>query len=619
MSYFDRNIECIRENNKDLYEGIINYTEYSKDISVFTYDAKIEGQYIELHIDNKIYYMNSIYSPRAEALRIIEKCKDMDPRSKLAFVGFGNGTLARELMNMEDSKAAYIFYEPSPEIFKHVLENYDLTDILNNGKIHIFVEGYNSNKLNIWLNDAFSYSNWKLLFIYTLSKYDKLFNNNEKWFNGLCNDILRTKSAERNTIIEFAEDTLKNSIESLVHLPFATSSYDFLNKFPKDMPAIVVAAGPSLEKNVHYLKEAKNKALIIAVDRAAIYLLNQGIEPDMVCTIDPRKPVHMFDDDRLKDIPLVISPNSNINAINRVEGGSKMIYGTSYELYNTDIFKKYGSYVPAFPVGGSVATFAFYLAVYWEFSRVVLIGQDLATSGNKHHAGEEGYNDSNIPKNMIEVEDIYGGTAYTTPDFYEYVKWYNMQIEHLSDKIEVIDATEGGAKFKGSIIMTLKEVVDNYCINEYDVTAIINGVGETFNDDVKKSIIQDYIKSKDNFKKIKRILSEAVSDMSRGVTLIKRGTYTNRDLDNIEKSIFKSNKLIEESYEAFFFVESSLEEELEMTDDIYDSHDNPLDETIRLYEKIIKYYNKLLETEAKVIPMWDAMIEKVQDKIRDII
>ncbi len=618
MSYFNKNIECIKNNDKDLYEGIINYIEYSNDIKVYTFDAKIEGQYIELQADNKRYYMSSTYSPTAEALRIIEKCKDMDPRSKLAFVGFGNGTLARELINMEDSKAAYIFYEPSPEVFKHVLENYDLTDILNNRKIHIFVEDYNSNKLNIWLNDAFSYSNWKLLFIYTLSKYDRLFSDREKWFKSLCGDILKTKSIECNTIIEFAEDTLKNSIESLVHLPFVTTSYDFLNKFPKDMIAIVVAAGPSLEKNVHYLKEAKNKALIIAVDRAAIYLLNQGIEPDMVCTVDPRKPLWIFDDDRLKNSPLVISPNSNINVINRLDGGKRLIYGTSYEPYNTEIFNKYGSYIPAFPIGGSVATFAFYLAVYWEFSRVVLIGQDLATSGNKHHAGEEEYNDRNRPDNMIEVEDVYGNTAYTTPDFYEYIKWYNMQIEYLSDKVEVIDATEGGAKFKGSTIMTLKEVIDNYCTNEYDIEAIIDSVGETFNENIKKSIVQDYIKSKDNFKKIKRVLSEAVSDMNRGVTLIKRGTYTNRDLDNIEKSVFKGNQLIEESLEAFFFVESSLEEELEMTDDIYEASDNPLDETIRLYEKIIKYYNKLLETEAKVMPMWDEMIEKVQDKMSNI-
>ena len=43
-----------------------------------------------------------------------------------------------------------------------------------------------------------------------------------------------------------------------------------------DVPAIIVAAGPSLNKNVQELKQAKGKALILVVDAALRAVVNTG-------------------------------------------------------------------------------------------------------------------------------------------------------------------------------------------------------------------------------------------------------------------------------------------------------------------------------------------------------
>ncbi|WP_373845633.1 6-hydroxymethylpterin diphosphokinase MptE-like protein, partial [Clostridium sp.] len=50
----------------------------------------------------------------------------------------------------------------------------------------------------------------------------------------------------------------------------------------KDIPAIIVSAGPSLDKNISELKRAEGKALIIATDAVLTTLKNHGIVPDAV-------------------------------------------------------------------------------------------------------------------------------------------------------------------------------------------------------------------------------------------------------------------------------------------------------------------------------------------------
>ena len=54
----------------------------------------------------------------------------------------------------------------------------------------------------------------------------------------------------------------------------------------KGIPAIVVAAGPSLDKNIDLLKKIKGRFPIIAVDTALRHMIANGIKPDIVCAAD---------------------------------------------------------------------------------------------------------------------------------------------------------------------------------------------------------------------------------------------------------------------------------------------------------------------------------------------
>ena len=75
----------------------------------------------------------------------------------------------------------------------------------------------------------------------------------------------------------------------------------------KGRPAIIVSAGPSIEKNFHLLKEAKGKAIIIAVDVVVPTILPAGIIPDFIVALEAnRKLYRAFENNPLlKFCPLI--------------------------------------------------------------------------------------------------------------------------------------------------------------------------------------------------------------------------------------------------------------------------------------------------------------------------
>ena len=53
------------------------------------------------------------------------------------------------------------------------------------------------------------------------------------------------------------------------------------------VPAMIVAAGPSLNRNIEDLKAVEGRALIVAVDTAVRPLLTAGVQPHLAVSVDP--------------------------------------------------------------------------------------------------------------------------------------------------------------------------------------------------------------------------------------------------------------------------------------------------------------------------------------------
>jgi hypothetical protein len=88
-----------------------------------------------------------------------------------------------------------------------------------------------------------------------------------------------------NTLVINGRRTAENVARNLAAY-VETPSVNELKDQYKGRPAIIVSAGPSLRKNKHQLRDAQGKAVIIAVQTILQPLLEMGIEPQFVTSLD---------------------------------------------------------------------------------------------------------------------------------------------------------------------------------------------------------------------------------------------------------------------------------------------------------------------------------------------
>ena len=119
--------------------------------------------------------------------------------------------------------------------------------------------------------------------------------------------------------------------------------------------------------------------------------------------------------------------------------------------------------------GPLVGNFAFNIARYLGCSPLILVGQDLSfkPTGATHVKGMVfGQTDHNYKKNTVAVEGNYEETLLTTRSFEEGIRSLEIQVAALDGLC--INATEGGAKIRGTRLMSLKEALDHYCKEPFD-------------------------------------------------------------------------------------------------------------------------------------------------------
>ena len=220
----------------------------------------------------------------------------------------------------------------------------------------------------------------------------------------------------------------------------------------------LVAAGPSLDKNIHLLKEYLTNgaadSVVLAVGTVFRKLVNMQLMPDYVGILDAADRVYgqMYG--------LENQPTSLILASTACQKMAKNFTGDKYllcqsQLEESEAYAK-EHYYQVYGTGGSVATMLFEVAIRLGAKRIICLGLDLAYTGEKMHA--EGTSKRDLTdgvKNLIRIKSQDGGFVYTTEAMEMYRQWFENRIKQKTPVI--INATEGGAYIAGMEYKTLKE------------------------------------------------------------------------------------------------------------------------------------------------------------------
>ena len=412
---------------------------------------------------------------------------------------------------------------------------------------------------------------------------------------------------DRNTHIMFADEFIVNMLKNIPDMIEQYTINELKEQFDKvnltDIPAIIVSAGPSLDKNIEDIKLAVGKAFIIAVDTALKPVLNAGIIPDITITVDPHKPLTVIDHELATGIPIVTCDDGNYKLIEKMK--NKIFYFGQPGSYIYDIYQRYaGVEVSPLETGGSVANNAFSLARYLGFKTIILVGQDLAFAGEQSHAslvyGEE-INRKSLTRKTGEVlvEGIDGKQIPTMKNMEMYLRWFEKQIKMYPDTM-VIDATEGGALKKGAILMTLKEAIEKYCNREINFKELIDGAEPAFDGEQKKKIIEEFMGIPERASVVKKKCEQGVRDYNKFYELYKKGKT--KEIIKYTEKLEKINNITNEDVIFDFISIYTAWDNFEVMEDVFSFKKDEeeeireiVDKGVKMLESYEKAIDKLLE------------------------
>lgn len=611
MDFYQEHIKLIQMGRKYLYEHLLEFEENKPQdtIEVYSQESKNGEQIIIVTKDEKEIRLNSMYRPTDEAKRWVKQFEFKHMNTVVTMYGLGNGIFARELMNELPSDAVLLIYEPHYEIFMHTLHNYDITDLLKSPNVYIAVEGINQGELKGVLQQKVAFTNLKTQYLVEHPQYKDNFKDGYAFMQKVIRDHYVNVSVFANTQMKLGKRHTINFMKNLKYVMESNTIQNLKGAFPEDMPVIVVAAGPSLDKNVEFLKEAKNKALIICVDTAIKVLVKHGIEPDFIVVLDPNKSLKHFDSESGHHTPLFYQLSANRDVLDS-HVGEKIIYGN--DEYTRELFKQLDIDYEAVNSGGSVATAAFSICVQLGFKRIILIGQDLAFSGNQTHAGGVSQQSLLTGKGYIEVESIEGKPILTPANLFVFLQWFEAMIDKYHGSLEVIDATEGGAMIHGSTIMTLQSAIHEYCTKEYDVKGMIENHKIVYTKEDKEKLnlfIEQIVDELEFIQKKSKQLASACNDL---IAIVIHSAGLNSRGMSLVKTLSEANKKIEEliSYELIdSYTASEVNVELE---DIYVLGDDELMNMRKTYEKSRTIYENMVIGARELLPIMKQVLEEQQ-------
>lgn len=612
MSFWDKNLEVIKEKDNDMFRKIQEHENIEKNSPQFIIEQARDGSDILgiLEEERKIM-LNSTYRPKDEAVKFAGKI-ELTENSITVLVGLGNGIVVSEILNKLNKEAMLFIYEPSVELFFFVMEHFDMADILSDSRVRLFVEGIDEDILGNNLSFVLTNINVGVTVLEAHPKYKELFPQQYEKIKKVFKECRECALTNLQTVINRSRLMTENAIANVPYFLRSKLSTDYIGKFPEDMPAIIVAGGPSLDKNYEVLKQAKGKALIIAMDRTARFLLDRGIVPDMFCSLDYNKNPELFKDDRLKDIPFLYMPDLSRRVMDIVNG-NKLMYGTGDFKFYDSLIEEYGKTPIVIPVGGSVATFAYGFVRRMGFKRTILVGQDLALTGGKVYSGNlqnkraeaEEFAHLMVPGNVEEMVETRG-------DFYVYLVWFNQAVKEAEGQMEVINATEGGARIEGTKVMTLQEAVDAYCTTEYDIGAIFDAEDYIFPQDKLEEVYSILEKHRMQMKGLKGTAKKASEAARRCAVLTERGD-SGKEFKEKNKLLSKTGKLFDEDIAANLISKYTENLLLQQDMDLYVAESDNEKEMLRLYHKLEYDYNVVYENIDGLLEHYDAMLSRVRE------
>lgn len=456
---YKKNLEAIKKRYPDLAQRINNTVVGNK----YKLIKDSDGSYnLGIFSSKKLYYPSQ---KKRQALNTQLKKQRIKNAVIAVFLGFG---LGYELMVYYENFSKHVgtkymcVFEKDIEIFKHAMKCHDFSSVIKNKDVEIyigeklenlfpkFVKYFDEGKKIVYLN--------AIKPIYTNSALDL--------FGEYYIECSKTfKKAAKNKIFDYGD----SPVDSLVGTENMLSNLDEIIKNPginclknkfKNKPGIVIATGPSLDKNIHLLEGIGDRAVLVAAEASLRPLVNRGLKPHIITSLERTIPimelVKGFTEEQVKEVYLGACPVVDRTVYEEYKGPRVIIYR------NFNHFKWLNIDKGILDIKISSGNMAFKVCEYLGCNPIILIGQDLAhTDEGKTHATGFDFPDQEDDKyDLVQVKGNIKDFVWTTKAWISALNAYIRDIDGY--KGLCINSTEGGAFIQGTTVMPFKEALGKH-------------------------------------------------------------------------------------------------------------------------------------------------------------
>ncbi len=449
LEIWKNNMNALKRRDISLWNQLNAYHErYEKETAAGTWqmshhlEATNTGAFTLVGQDgNSSYYYHSNISPEGEAADFARYYYTMGCPSYVVW-GLGLGYHIHELFRLDDGICIQVF-ESDLDVIYHCLMAVDSSVLLNDYNFELIYDPDFKKVISV-LDEGtenFIIHNPSLRHIKDVRIREQM----EMFF-------IRD-SGKRNVAILFENNSREN-------MKLYDDYVDSLQPEFDGKDVIIVAAGPSLDKNVELLKNKTPNMVILAVETVFRKLLNLGIEVDYMIVTDANSRIY-WHLEGLEDrqIPMLYLSTAYKGYAMNYKGKKYLICQSGYKKAE-DLAKQ--KRWRLYETGGSVTTTALDVCIRLGSKSIAFIGLDLAYTDNLAHAEGTARREAAEAGEMRQVPALGGGKVPASKVFMMYNRWIAERAKKEDAVMPVIDATEGGAVIPGLRTMTfekyLKEV-----------------------------------------------------------------------------------------------------------------------------------------------------------------
>ncbi len=555
---FEKNIKALETKDKGLAQKLRDYVVTDVPLLV-----RENGSY------NLIYkgkYLHNKENPLGEAREIFSMAKN-EPVSIHVIYGMGLGYLFQ--VASANSAGTVVLYESDLNILKIAFTLVDFSqDIL---KPNVFIAA-DLDKAGEYIHQKSNTQNSPYMLITTAYRelcgagLGEFVEKLQRMIGSYMLDLKYTKQKFYPLLVY-----LLQNIPHLVKEPPLTSIKDLY----KGKTAVVVSAGPSLDRDIEVIKKYRNKFVLFVVGTAMKTLAKHNITPDYLCLIESYDSSRQIEGIDLSKVNLITEPYShpNLRKFKFKNIYSHISANMPINLYWADVI---GENADEYLSKGTVSYTAINSARILGCSRIIVVGQDLAYLEGQCYSKDSAYKDLVCAKNpqtgrweiiakdfeafakalsnsedeetrkkagirrlaslnnslyyvksikgeMIPTESVYA--AFITP-LCEYTEKFNDR--------EYINASMEGAQIDGFKNMPLKDALEG--LSDLNIEEAAN----TYNYNmpvIKERLQQDL-----------NVLRQDIPKLEKGKSMLKSFNNDLKRQRNITPEILKSLKKISEYY-----------------------------------------------------------------------